>query len=225
MKKAILPIALLCCTFATSFAGDRDRRQDRDGNKALLECEIKSELLRRDNQSLSDRLQNCRGDRQDRERNEQILRENRELISRNIDLQNQVEKLKIDVVRLELELHPDRDGRFDLASSIRACSKIDFPMYAQECASAAKENRIQAQVIENCTKISNAYYQLGCVKEAGKNKTSVRQVEACTRIDFPMYAQECVQVAGKKEISPEVINSCVLSTSNSYYQLECVKSM
>lgn len=233
MKKPLLSLALLCCTLTSVYAqdmgrrGDRDMRDNRDfrDSRDLRECRINNELLRRDNQSLSDRLLNCQSNRGDRERIEQLTRENEDLATRNQFLISQVEKLKIDNARLEMEAHPDRGGRFDLAASILACGKIDNAIYSQQCSALAKANSIQASVIQQCARISNTYYALECVKSAGTKEVTARQVEACLGIDNVVYAQQCVEVAGEKRVSADIINSCVKTSSNTYYQLECVKSM
>ena len=228
MKNILLPLALLCCTLTSVHADERRGdygRREFPGSRELRDCQINSDLLRRDNQSLSSRLANCQIDQNDRARIEQLNRENRDLIERNQFLISQIESLKIDNARLEMEAHPDRGGRFDLASSIIACGKIDNAVYAQQCSAQAKANSIQASVIEQCSKISNSYYALECVKAAGTKDVSARQVEACLGIDNATYAQQCVQVAGEKRVSAEVIRSCVKTSTNTYYQLECVKNM
>lgn len=234
MKKVILPIAIICCSLTSAFAqdagrrGDNRRDQGRGDIRDIKECLVKNDLLKSENQSLLDKLTNCKAEqdnRGDREKLDRIQRENDDLILRNQNLLDQVEKLKIDNARLDMEAHPERGGRFDLASSIMACGKIQNAVYAQQCSAAAKANSIQANVIEQCAKISNAYYALECVKSAGLKETSARQVAACLGIDNAVYAQQCVQVAGEKRVSAEVINSCVKTSTNTYYQLECIKNM
>jgi hypothetical protein len=228
MKKILLPLALLCCTLTSLHAEDRRGdvgRREFPGNRELRACQFTNDLLKRDNQSLSDRLAYCQNDRNDTSRIDQLVRENKDLNDRNQFLIDQVGRLKTDNARLEMEAHPDRGGRFDLAASIMACGKIDNAVYAQQCSSQAKANSIQASVIEQCSKISNAYYALECVKSAGTKEVGARQVEACLLIDNAVYAQQCVQAAGERRVSADVIKSCVKTSTNAYYQLECVKNM
>jgi hypothetical protein len=56
-------------------------------------------------------------------------------------------------------------------------------------------------------------------------EVGARQVEACLLIDNAVYAQQCVQAAGERRVSADVIKSCVKTSTNAYYQLECVKNM
>jgi hypothetical protein len=237
MKNVLLPLALLCCTISTAFAQDygrnrdgRDRRMDPISELRL--CEARSRNLRFDFDLQNARLQECernlernRGDRGERERMDQLARENSELLSRNQLLIDQVEKLKIDNARLEMEAHPDRYGRFDLSASITACGKINNSIFAQQCSALARENSIQASIIQQCARIQNTYFALECVKAVGLKHTSGRQVQACLEINNVVQAQECIQVAGEKNISPELINSCVKLTTNTTLELECVKGM
>lgn len=228
MKKQLFSLVLLSIATTSIFAQDyRDRNMGRDIREIrdIRECRVISESLRRENQSLSDRLSRCEERRGDSRRVEQLQRENDELSLRNRSLLVQVEQLKLENARLEIEAHPDRNGRFNLAESIRACGNIANSLYAQQCAQAAKVNSIQASVIEQCAKISNTYYALECVKSAGAKDVSARQVEACLKIDNSTYAAQCVQVVGEKRISSDVIRACVQSTTNTYLELECIKSM
>ncbi len=235
MKKALLAVTLLTCTLSSAFAQSRHER--RDPIRDLRECEIRNDILRRDVIRISDDLAMCRKMGSDRGRVDQLERENADLrsqnsfiLNENSDLRNRNDLLKIDIARLEDELRrrDDRDGRrgdFDLAQSIMACSKINNAVYSQQCASLARTMSIRASVIEQCARINNTYYALECVKSAGSKNTNARQVEACLGIKNDVYAQQCVAVAGEKQIRPDVIQSCVLTSTNTYYQLECVKSM
>jgi hypothetical protein len=234
MKNVLLPLVILCCTLTTAFSQDFGRKGDnrRDTGRGeirdLRECLVRNDLLSRDNQSLMDKLFNCRadqGDRGAREKLDRVLRENDDLLLRNKALFAQVENLKIENARLELEAHPDRGGRFNLSASILACGKIQSDLYSQQCIAAAKANSIQANVIDQCARISSSYYALLCVKTAGEKETSARQITACLGIDSDLYTQQCIQVSGEKRISAELINSCVKSTTSSYYRLSCVLSM
>ena len=230
MKKPLLSLIVLCSTLASAYAQDMGRGRGGypgpvRGDRELRECLMDNDLLKRDNRLLTDRLLNCRDDRGSRERIDQLSRENVDLISRNQFLIDQVERLKVDNARLEIEAHPDRGGRFDLGSSIRACGKITTAIYAQQCAQEAKNNSIQADVIEACSRIDQGFYSLNCVKSIGANQISARQVEACTGITTSIYAQQCVQVAAEKRISSDVIRSCIQSSNQDFYRLNCVKSM
>lgn len=230
MKNVFLPFALLCCTMTTTFAQDSNRRNVNNRReepiiRELRECQIKTDILRTENNSLNDRLYSCQRDQGDRVRLGQLIQENNDLLNRNRSLLDQVERLKIDNARLEIEAHPERGGRFNLAASILACGKISNAVYSQQCSAQAKAYSIQAIVIEQCSRITNAYYALECVKSAGAKETNFRQVEACVGIENAVYAQQCVQVAGEKRISPDVIRSCIQTSTNAFYQLECVKSM
>lgn len=225
MKKLLLPLALLCCTLTSAYSQDYGRHDRRGPDQDLRECQMKSEMLRRDNQSLTDRLSNCQNRDGDRGRVEQLKRENEELNTRNQFLMDQVSRLKIDVARLEMEAHPDRDGRFYLPDSIMACSKIDNAEYAQKCMTIAKANSIQANKIEQCSKFSNYYYDLECVKTISTREVSARQIEACHGISNDEYAVKCIALAGDKRISSDLIRTCVATGTNYYYQLECVKNM
>jgi hypothetical protein len=237
MKNVLLPLALLCCTISTSFAQDYGRNREGRDNRMdpiseLRLCEARSRNIMIDKEVLVGKLQECeknlernRGNRVDRERMDQLQRENSELISRNQLLNDQVRDLKIDIARLEIEAHPDRNGRFDLAESIIACGKISNSYNAQECAAAARANSIQATVIEKCASISNTYTALECVKTAGVNHVNARQIEACLEINNSYNAQQCIEIAGVKKLRADVIESCVKLTSNSYSQLECVRNL
>lgn len=226
MKKIILPLALLCITFST-FAQDRRGGDPRyNDERALRECRAEADLLRQDNRLMSDRLRNqqCGPSHEDRRRLEQLERENQDLRLQNSALFSQVERLKIDNARLELELRPDI-GRFNLAQSVLACGKIATASYAQLCAAEAKAKQIQASVIEQCARISSNYYALECVKASGNYEVSSRQVEACLGITTASYVPLCVASAAEKRTSAEVIKSCMATSTSDYYRLECVKSM
>ena len=226
MYKTLLPMALLCLTLSSVQADDRGFGRDGRGDfnrenrdfRDLRACQIRNDILQRDNQSLNDKLNFCQTNQGNLERAERLERENRELI-------DQVEKLKIDNARLDMEAHPDRGGHFSLAASIMACSKIDNAVYAQQCRIEAKNNSIQASLIEQCSRLSNTYYALECVKSVGGKEIGARQVESCLQIDNVVYALQCVQVVGEKRISSDIITSCIKTSTNSYYQLECIKNM
>lgn len=226
MKKIIFPLALLCISFAT-FAQNNTDRDPRNAERALRECRSEADLLRSDNRLMSDRLRNqqCGSTHEDRKRIELLERENQDLRLQNSVLISQVEKLKIDNARLELELHPDLGGSFNLAQSVLACGNIKVAEYAQQCANEARANEILAPVIEQCAKVVNTYYALVCVQNAGKNNTNARQVEACLDIGVSEYVSQCVAAAGEKKISPDVIKSCVSTSPNTFLQLQCVKNM
>jgi len=230
MKKTLFTLALLTSAFASVQADEIGISVDigRTGNgknRELRECRISAERLRRDNNSLSNRLLSCRDGQADQIRIEQLTRENNDLVAHNRFLLDQNERLKIDIARLEIEAHPDRGGRFNLAESIRACGKINSSVYSQECAAQAKTKSISASVIEQCAKISSNFYALECVKSAGATEATARQVEACVGINSAVYAQECVQVAGEKRIHADIIRSCISTSTSTFYQLECIKNM
>lgn len=224
MKKIILPLALLCISF-TTFAQDRRGGDPRNDDRALRECRAEADLLRQDNRLMSDRLRNqqCGPSQDDRRRLEQLSRENQDLRLQNSSLLTQVERLKIDNARLELELRPDI-GRFNLAQSILSCGKIKTATYAQQCAAEAKQSQIISTVIDQCARITHDYYVLECVK-ASRQEVSARQVEACLGISTASYTPQCVAAAAQKRVSPDVIKACVASSDHDYYRLECVKSM
>lgn len=228
MKKVILATLVLASSlsFADNRMGDRrdDRRED-PRDRLLRECMFQKDELRRDNQSLQDRLFNCQSDTRDRETINQLVRENQDLKDRNNFLLNQNAQLKMDIARLEMEAHPERGGGFNLAASIQACGKIDNASYAQQCTSFAKQYSIQAESILQCARITNTYYALTCVQSAGQKGANSRQIEACLKIDNAAYAQQCVDIAGAKKIRPDVITSCISTSSNTYYQLQCVNNM
>ena len=188
----------------------QERRSDRrHGNRGDLR------RLRQENQRLNDALNQA-----DAEIEALALR-NSELAVENDRLFDENERLKrvIDDIR-----NPPRPD-FDLASAIRACSEMGNAAYSRVCAQKAKEFKIKTKVIKACTKMNNEYYALECVKNAGALGARAPQVNACVRISNVAYANSCVKVAAERNVRANIINSCIDSTSNEYYQLECVKDM
>ncbi len=239
MKKAIVSLLLVASTISIAHAQrfPGPARETRDPSRELRECLFRSDSLRTENYRLNDQLNQCLSTRGDGGKSEQLERENADLRAQNsflsnsnIDLRRQNDNLKIDIARSEDESRrrDDRDGRggdFDLARSIKACSKINNPVHSQECAGLAKFYSIRANVIEQCSKIATPYYARECVKSAGTKNASARQIEACLEIKNDTYVTQCVDLAVEKQLRAEVIHSCAITSTNPFFQLECVKSM
>lgn len=230
MKAKILSLALISLSTFNSFAKDIDVRIEIPGDnnrriqRELRECRINNDSLRKEINTVNYLLNDCRNNTESRYRIEQLQRENQTLLDHNRYLQGEVDRLRFENERLERELNPNRGG-IDLAESIKACGKITNSQYARECAGNAKKYNLHASTILACTKITNSYYAAQCVVNAGENNANNRQVEVCTKITNSDYASQCVKFSGYLRVQPEVIQSCIETSTNSYYQLECVKSM
>jgi len=234
MKMITAMLALTTLVSTTNIAqADTDIFVEFGNVQGLKQCQRKLERVKDRRDSLKEQLQTCRANSSS---NRQLIEENIRLRDENSDLvqdaeilESENDRLSNKVARLQRRLddltRPAPVPSFDLASSIKACRGISNSVYASQCAGQAKSYRIKAKVIKACTKISNTFYALECVKSAGKTRANARQVNACTRISNSVYAAQCVQAAGSGKVQADVVNSCVSTSSNTFYQLQCVKDM
>ncbi len=221
---SILVLSTIPNLYAQRIPGPgRDPRVPIDLMRELRSCQMRNNRLESENVLLNDQLTTCRVNSGNQTRISQLEREVNELEMRNQDLRNQVYRLE-EIIR-ERDIRDGRTGDFDLAQSIRACQLIKNATYAQSCVAASRKHKILAEVIESCAKIQNVYYANECVLKSGENKSTVSQVNACRAIKNDDYTVQCVAFAGNKNLPSSVIEACTSGDQNSYYQLECVKSL
>ena len=238
MKKLIIGMAIATISMG-AHAGRFDIDVNINGNDRIKNCRENVKRLKAQNVSLQRvvenaefRLRQCTTDLNNRGNNRQVRQLKADLVQANntitrlentVDRKNdKIQDLKRDIQKLQDQLNPPQTG-FNLAAAIRACSGINNSSYSSFCASSARKYKVRAKVIEACTSFGNAYYAAECVDDAGEFGAGARQVEECALIQNDVYAGQCVVSAAKGNVSPAVISACRSTSSNAYFQAECVE--
>lgn len=242
MKKMLIALTILSSFYATA--------ADRGSNRGVIDididinpnkCSREVRELTKENTRLSEQLRSCQLSGSDRNsdsvvRNLRIKLKDAEdrlenetrranMIAYHLqEKDNQILDLQARIRTLEDQIYPN-PGRFNLAESISACRGIGNASYAADCTQSVKAYSVMADTVSACAKQSNTFYAKECVSSVGENGGSTAQVKACLLIGNAAYFAECVEDASKGKVRSDIIRSCVETSTNTFYQKECVKQM
>lgn len=149
------------------------------------------------------------------------------LVKENSSLKDQVEKLKTDYARLELE-YQSKSKQFDPRTTSAACAKLNSSDKSKACYDNAKEKGISPDLINVCMNFVRNEERINCIDVAFNAGTTAPQLNECLQAGNTNYILSCAKVAGERNLEPKAIQSCMTNNTSKMFlnpRWECVNNL